>query len=114
MQTSCPDLGEWTTLPHLKVSSLFGVFEFVHILINRVRKVPLQINSYDCGVFSLLFIHHLRYGYLNHPHVRPEYRFEMNGRVEGPVTGDLVGTRLALAEEILSTAQPEHKISYSR
>lgn len=111
MGTRCSDLRQWNTFPHLKVSIIIGLLDFMLMLMIMVWKVPFQINSCDCGVFSLLFIHHLRYGYLNHPYVRPEYRFEMNGPVEGRVAGDLVGTRLAFAEDILSTVQTDHRLS---
>lgn len=59
-------------------------------------------------MFTLLFIYHLKCGGLNSDAVPLKYRFDMPGKLEGLVGGDLDGARYALVEEALSEVASEH------
>lgn len=99
------DFTQWSEEPHKKVYCMSFFLAHLTLSVYCLSQVPFQTNYHDCGVFTLLFIYHLRFGELNNLFVPSAYRFDMNGALEGRVGGNLNGMRLTLVEEILTTAR---------
>lgn len=65
MDTPCWD--DWTFSLHERVVCLFLFSNFCSVYL--YGQEPFQANSSDCGIFTLLFVLHLRHGSFNHINV---------------------------------------------